>query len=74
LEVIHSDLKGPYRVKTREGHFYRVTFLDDFTAFKVTLRLMLRTTSTRKSRLCRRMRVESMCLMSLGGFWLSMAL
>ncbi|CAL2263011.1 unnamed protein product [Prunus armeniaca] len=33
LEIIHTDICGPFLVETLEGHRYFITFIDDFSRF-----------------------------------------
>lgn len=33
LELIHSDLKGPWSVKTAEGYQYWISFIDDYSRY-----------------------------------------
>ena len=34
-ELIHSDLMGPFKPRSRGGHRYFLTFIDDFPAFAI---------------------------------------
>lgn len=34
LDLIHSDLHGPFRIRTHSGYYYWVTFIDDNTRFR----------------------------------------
>ena len=33
LELIHTDICGPFQVPTRNGHTYFISFIDDYTRF-----------------------------------------
>lgn len=33
LQIIHSDVGGPVNVKSRSGHRYWITFVDEYTRF-----------------------------------------
>jgi transposase InsO family protein len=37
LELIHSDLYGPFRTSTHDGYRYWITFIDDCTKFHVVI-------------------------------------
>ncbi|KAI0923982.1 hypothetical protein AcV5_010529 [Taiwanofungus camphoratus] len=39
LELIHSDIHGPLPVRTHSGYRYWITFIDDYTRFRVVLLL-----------------------------------
>lgn len=34
LGIVHSDIRGPMSVNTRNGHRYFITFNDDFSRFQ----------------------------------------
>ena len=34
LELIHSDVCGPMRSMARDGFYYFITFIDDFSRYK----------------------------------------
>ena len=34
LQLVHSDVHGPLKVPTHQGHHYWVTFIDDCSCFK----------------------------------------
>ena len=37
LELIHSDLHGPFRTRTMSGYRYWITFIDDYTSFRAVM-------------------------------------
>jgi len=37
LELIHTDLHGPFKTRTISGYRYWITFIDDFTRFRALL-------------------------------------
>jgi transposase InsO family protein len=37
LELIHSDLHGPFRTRTISGYRYWITFIDDYTSFRAVM-------------------------------------
>src|SRR6202789_1608872 len=37
LELIHTDLHGPFKVRTVSGYRYWITFIDDFTRFRAVM-------------------------------------
>jgi len=39
LQLIHSDLHGPFKTSTHDGYRYWITFIDDCTKFRVLLLL-----------------------------------
>ena len=40
LQLVHSDLHGPLPVRTHSGYRYWVSFIDDYTRFRVVFPLM----------------------------------
>ena len=37
LELIHTDLHGPFKVRTMSGYRYWITFIDDYTRFRAVI-------------------------------------
>ena len=37
LELIHTDLHGPFKVRTMSGYRYWITFIDDYTRFRTVI-------------------------------------
>jgi transposase InsO family protein len=37
LELIHTDLHGPFKTRTISGYRYWITFIDDFTRFRAVM-------------------------------------
>jgi GAG-pre-integrase domain len=37
LELIHTDLHGPFRTRTMSGYLYWITFIDDCTSFRAVM-------------------------------------
>ena len=37
LELIHTDLHGPFKTRTMSGYRYWITFIDDFTRFRAVM-------------------------------------
>src|SRR5258707_467441 len=42
LELVHSDLHGPLPVRTHSGFCYWVSFIDDYTYFRVVIPLQVK--------------------------------
>ena len=37
LKLIHTDLHGPFKVRTMSGYRYWITFIDDYTRFRAVI-------------------------------------
>jgi hypothetical protein len=37
LELIHTDLHGPFRTRTMSGYLHWITFIDDCTSFQAVM-------------------------------------
>ena len=42
LELIHTDLHGPFKTCTMSGYRYWITFIDDFTQFRAVIFLKMK--------------------------------